>query len=55
VGLGDGDRSDDGGVGRGAGLGTVDVLTSSKGVVLVDEGGVGKGASVEVGKAGEIV
>jgi len=44
-------------VGSGAGfeVGMVDVLTSSSGVVLVDEGGVGNGACVEVGKAGEIV
>lgn len=48
LGFGDGERRDEGGVGRGIGwmVGRVDVLTSRRGVLLVEEGGVGNGAGV---------
>jgi hypothetical protein len=49
---GDGERRDDGGVGRRMGAGTVVELISRRGVVFVEEGGVGNGAGVGIREAG---
>ena len=50
--FGDGERRDDGGVGRRMGAGTIVELVSRRGVELFEEGGVGKGAGVGIREAG---
>ena len=50
--FGDGERRDDGGVGRRMGAGTVVGLISRRGVELFEEGGVGNGAGVGIREAG---
>ena len=50
--FGDGERREDGGVGRRMGAGTVVELISRRGVEVFEEGGVGNGAGVGIREAG---